>query len=250
VSAELDGKVAIVTGASSGIGRRFASVLHDAGATVIAAARRMDRLEQLAASAGDRMVPMRCDLSVDSDREQLVREVNERFGTIDVLVNNAGMTNVAPAEEETLEAIRSVLEVNLVAVFHLSQLVGRIMLEKGTGAIVNVGSMLGTLASSPINEASYCASKGAVANLTRELSAQWARKGVRVNNIAPGWFETEMTHLMWEDESSSRWVKRNTPVGRPGTETELDGVLLLLAGAGGSFIHGQTIVVDGGWSIH
>ena len=247
---ELNGKVAIVTGASSGIGRRFASVLYDAGATVVAVARRLERLEELAAATGDRMIAVQCDVSVESDREQMVYAVKERFGAVDVLVNNAGQTNVAPAEEESVETFRSILEVNLVAVFHLSQLAGRIMLEQGSGAIVNIGSMMGALASSPIKEAAYCASKGGVANLTRELSAQWASRGVRVNSIAPGWFATEMTHVLWEDESSDRWVKRNTPVGRAGKEGELDEVLLLLAGPGGSFIHGQTIVVDGGWSIH
>jgi NAD(P)-dependent dehydrogenase (short-subunit alcohol dehydrogenase family) len=249
-SQQLQGRVAVVTGASSGLGRRFAAVLHAAGAMVIVAARRADRLAELAEELGDRVVPVGCDVSSPAEREALIQSTVEHCGRVDVLVNNAGMNRPVRAEDESIDGFREALEVNLVAPFHLAQLAGRRMLEQGEGAIVNVASMLGLVASAPVNEAAYCASKGGVVNLTRELSAQWARRGVRVNAIAPGWFESEMTQQMWSDDRSLRFVERNTPVGRHGRAHELDGVLLLLCGPGGSFIHGQTIVVDGGWTIH
>jgi NAD(P)-dependent dehydrogenase (short-subunit alcohol dehydrogenase family) len=248
ISGLLQGKVAVVTGASSGLGRRFAAVLHGAGATVVVAARRVDRLADLADELGERVVPVGCDVSSSGDREDLIQHAIERCGTVDVLINNAGVNRPVPAEDESVESFREALEVNLVAPFHLAQLAARHMLRREGGAIVNIASMLGLVASAPVNEAAYCASKGGVVNLTRELSAQWAGRGVRVNAIAPGWFESEMTQGMWADEGSVRFVQRNTPVGRHGRADELDGVLLLLSGPAGSFIHGQTIVVDGGWT--
>ena len=192
---DLDGRVAIVTGASSGLGERFARVLHAAGASVMAAARRIDRLEALAASVGDdtRFAVMPCDVTSDADCERLTSAAAGRFGRVDVLVNNAGKAYTLPAEVETPDQFREVIDVNLNGLFVLSQSVGRTMIEQGSGSIVNVASMLGLVASTPVKQASYCASKGAVVNLTRELAAQWARKGVRVNALAPGWFPREMT---------------------------------------------------------
>jgi NAD(P)-dependent dehydrogenase (short-subunit alcohol dehydrogenase family) len=243
----LDGRVAIVTGASSGLGDRFARVLAAAGASVVAAARRTDRLEALAADC-EGIVAQTCDVTVDDDLERLVSATVERFGRVDVLVNNAGLGDPMPAEDEPLDHFRRVVDVNLNALFALSQLAGRHMLAQGSGSIVNVASVLGLVASAPIKQASYCASKGAVVNLTRELAAQWARKGVRVNAIAPGWFPSEMTALMWDDESSVTWIRRNAPMARGGQDHELDGVLLFLAGDASSYCTGQIIAVDGGWT--
>ncbi|HEX9969001.1 MAG TPA: SDR family oxidoreductase, partial [Acidimicrobiales bacterium] len=138
-------------------------------------------------------------------------------------------------------------EVNLVGLFHLCQLAGRHMLERGEGSIVNIASVLGVVASAPIKQPSYCASKGAVVNLTRELAAQWASRGVRANVIAPGWFPSEMSEQMWEDERSMDFVRRNTPARRGGREDELDGALLFLAGPGSTFVNGHVLAVDGGW---
>ena len=243
----LDGRVAIVTGASSGLGDRFARVLHAAGATVVVSARRADRLDALA-DQHDRMVPVVGDVSVPEDRDRLVAEALAVAGHVDVLVNNAGIGTPMPAEDEPVEHFSRVVDVNLTAVFALSQLVGRHMLERGRGSIVNIASILGLVASAPIKQASYAASKGAVVNLTRELAVQWARKGVRVNAIAPGWFPSEMTTDMFEEERSIAFLERNAPIGRGGRPDELDGVLLLLAGDAGSYIVGQTITVDGGWT--
>ena len=138
---------------------------------------------------------------------------------------------------------------NLTAVFHLCQLAARTMLDAGAGSIVNVASILGLVASAPINQASYVASKGAVVALTRELGCQWARRGVRVNALAPGWFPSEMTQeSMIEDDASMAFVRRNTPMGRMGHEHELDGALLYLASDASTFVTGQTLAVDGGWT--
>jgi NAD(P)-dependent dehydrogenase (short-subunit alcohol dehydrogenase family) len=246
----LDDRVAIVTGASSGLGHRFARVLHGAGATVVVAARRRDRLDELAAQlGGDRVLPVECDVAVDADDERLVASTLDRFGRIDVLVNSAGFGSQFAAEDEPLDHWRRVVDVNLTGLFHLCQLAARVMLQQGAGSIINVSSILGLVASAPIKQASYSATKGAVVNLTRELACQWARKGVRVNAIAPGWFPTEMTaEGMFGDEQAMGYLRRNCPMGRGGEEHELDGVLLVLAGDASSYVTGVTIPVDGGWT--
>lgn len=243
----LDGRVALVTGASSGLGDRFARVLHAAGATVVVAARRTERLEALAADLGDRVVPMTCDVASDDDCERLVAESVALQGHLDVLVNNAGIGAPMAAEDEPIDGFRQIIDVNLNALFLLCQLTGRHMLERGTGVIVNLASVLGQVASAPIKQASYCASKGAVVNLTRELGVQWARKGVRVNALAPGWFESEMTELMFSDQSANDFMKRNCPMGREGQAHELDGALLYLCSDASTYMVGQTLTVDGGW---
>ncbi|HEY4099123.1 MAG TPA: SDR family oxidoreductase [Baekduia sp.] len=244
---DLAGRVAIVTGASSGLGRRFAQVLADNGVKVVAAARRTDRLEALAAE-NDNIVPFTADVSVDADLERLMAFTVETYGAPRILVNNAGVSGVHDAEHEPPSEFRRVVEINLNAVFVLSQLAAREMIGGDGGSIVNIASMFGQVASSPINQASYTASKGAVVNLTRELGAQWARKGIRVNAVAPGFFASEMTGTMTTEEQSLRYLRRNTPMGRVGAEHELDGVLLFLASDASSFITGQTIAVDGGWT--
>ena len=245
----LDGRVAIVTGASSGLGDRFARVLHAAGAHVVVAARRADRLDALAGSLGERVTTVTADLTVAADRERLVEVAGSVTGTIDVLVNNAGHSDPTPAESETLEHFVDTMDINLVAPFHLCQLVGRSMLARGTGSIVNIASILGLVAASPMKDATYCASKGALVNLTRQLGCEWGRKGVRVNALAPGWFPSEMTQAdMFDDEGGAAFVVRNAPMGRPGAPDELDGALLYLAGPASSYVTGQILAVDGGWT--
>lgn len=245
----LDGRVVIVTGASSGLGRRFAAVLHDAGAHVVVAARRVDRLDSLADQLGDRVTVVQADLTVLADCERLVSRASAVNGGIDVLVNNAGYGKAHPAELEPLEHFRYTMQVNLESVFALSQLVGRSMLERRSGSIINIASVLGLVAAAPIKQASYCASKGAVVNLTRELGCQWGRKGVRVNAIAPGWFLSEMTQdEMFNDPAGAAFIERNTPMGRPGEIDELDGALLFLASRASSYVTGQVLAVDGGWT--
>lgn len=248
----LDGQVAVVTGASSGLGERFARVLHAAGAAVVVAARREDRLNALADEHSNMRVVC-ADVAVPADRERLIAsaanyaiETSRRFG---ILVNNAGVGVPRQALDEDDETFGEVMQVNVNAVFALSRLAGAHFIALGGGSIVNIASMLGLVASAPINQASYVASKSAVIGLTRELGCQWARKGVRVNALAPGWFESEMTaDAMFADERSMVFLERNTPMRRAGNAHELDGALLFLASDASSYVVGQTLVVDGGWT--
>lgn len=245
----LDGRVAIVTGASSGLGARFAEVLRGAGATVVLAARREDRLTALAGSLGEQAVAVRCDVGDDGDCARLVDSVIERFGRIDVLINNAGVSAARPIVEEPVDEFRRVVAVNLTAPFLLSQLAGAHMVRAGSGSIINIASIFGLVGSAPIAQASYCASKGALVNMTREFGLQWARTGVRVNALAPGWFESEMTEAdIFGDQAAHQWVRRNCPMGRGGSADELDGALLFLASAASSYVTGQVLTVDGGWT--
>jgi NAD(P)-dependent dehydrogenase (short-subunit alcohol dehydrogenase family) len=241
----LDGRVAIVTGGSSGLGARFAHVLHGAGAHVVVAARRQDRLEALVAEL-PRARAIACDLTDDGEGERLVAETVDAYGRIDVVVNNAGVGTPVPAEDEPVSRFRAVVDVNLTAAFAVSQAAGRHMLAAAAGSIVNVASVLGLVSAGQIPFASYSASKGGLISLTRELAAQWARRGVRVNAIAPAWFASEMTAEMFADERSMAWIRRKIPMGRPGEGHELDGVLLWLAGDASSYVTGQVIAVDGG----
>ena len=245
----LDGRVAIVTGASSGLGARFARVLDAAGAKVVLVARRLERLEALAAELGDAL-PVRCDLQDTDQLDDVVSGALDRYGRVDVLVNNAGMVDAEPAIDEPVDRFREVLAVNLVAPFALAQRAARAMLDNGDsgGTVVNVASILGLRGVGQIPQAGYAASKGGIVNLTRELAAQWARKGIRVNAIAPGWFESEMTEDMFADERGHKWVARRAPMGRHGREGELDGALLYLASDASSYVTGQILAVDGGWT--
>jgi len=247
----LNGRVAVVTGASSGLGVGFARALAQAGANLVLAARRADRLESLAAElreAGAEVLPVACDVTDPNQVEALKDACLERFGRADILVNNAGTTEIVPAENESEEAFLRVLNVNLNGAFYCAQRFGRVMLEAGQGSIINVASILGLVGSGSIPQAGYVASKGAVVNLTRELAAQWARRGVRVNGIAPGFFRSEMTEEMFSDERSMSWLRRKTPAGRPGEVKELYGAVIYLASDASSYVTGQTIAVDGGWT--
>ncbi|MGH8978400.1 MAG: SDR family NAD(P)-dependent oxidoreductase [Acidimicrobiia bacterium] len=245
----LDGRVAIVTGASSGLGARFARVLVAGGARVVLAARREDRLAALASELPD-AYPVRCDLAEAGAPSDLVATTLDRFGRVDILVNNAGVSEPTPALEETTEHFAKTVQVNLVAPFELARECARAMVDSDTtGTIVNVASIWGVVGVGQIPEAGYAASKGGLVSMTRELAAQWARRGVRVNCLAPGWFRTEMTDgLMFGDEASERWMRARTPMGRGGEEHELDGALLFLASDASSFVTGQVLCVDGGWT--
>jgi len=243
----LDGQVAVVTGASSGLGTRFARILHAVGATVVVTARRAERLEALVDELPG-SVAVAADVGDAFDRERLVATALERAGRIDVLVNNAGIAHVVGIESETLDQFEQVIDVNVTAVWHLTKLCVPHMVEQGGGSIVNVASMLGHVGSAPIKQANYCASKGAVVNMTRELALQLGRKGIRVNALCPGYFPSEMTAPMIGDEGSERYIATYGGLPRMGEEHELDGALLLLASGAGSYITGHSLLVDGGFT--
>ncbi len=244
----LHDRVALVTGASSGLGARFARVLDAAGASVAVLARREERLQEICTGLRDGFaVP--CDLTSTEQITTAVRAVRERYGQIDVLVNNAGTVDAEPALEESIERFAEVVAINLTAQFGVARDVARTMVERGQGGtIVNVASILGLRAGGQIPQAGYAASKGGVINLTRELAAQWATHCIRVNALAPGWFESEMTADMFASESGERWVARRAPLGRRGREHELDGALLFLCSDASSYVTGQVLAVDGGWT--
>jgi NAD(P)-dependent dehydrogenase (short-subunit alcohol dehydrogenase family) len=247
----LDERTVVVTGASSGLGARFAGVVAAAGATVVVGARRRERLETLVdglRSDGAEAVAVECDVTVDSDVDKLIAAGIDATGRLDVLVNAAG---IAPAEDEEIESpdlFRRVLEVNTVGLYSCARAAAAVMLDRGAGSIVNVASISGLVAGDGPDTPSYAASKGAVVNLTRELAVRWAPRGVRVNALAPGWFPSEMTAETLSSEAGLGFVNERTPLGRPGRADELDGALLFLASEASSYVTGHTLVVDGGWT--
>jgi NAD(P)-dependent dehydrogenase (short-subunit alcohol dehydrogenase family) len=250
VSFDLHGKTAVVTGASSGLGRHFVEVLSQAGAQVFAVARRADLLADLAEKVPN-TTPVRCDVTAPDDIEQLVDGVRPGQGTPLILVNGAGGATSRRAVDLTPAAFADAIAVNLTATFALSAAFARSMIggtDAAGGSIINIASMYGLVAAAPIPHAAYTAAKSGVIGLTRQLGCEWARHGVRVNAIAPGWFPTDLTRDFLASEEGAGYIRRNTPIGRPGRLDELDGALLLLASDMGSYITGQTIVVDGGWT--
>lgn len=243
----MHGRTALVTGASSGMGEALAKALAAAGAQVIAVARRMDRLEALA-DAHDGIVPVSCDLSSEDSRRALVAQAKD-IGQVSVLINTAGVNaTVVPAEQESAEALANTLEVNLLAPFRLCQAFGPAMREAGEGAILNIASISGVVGIGRIPQAAYVMSKSGLVGVTRELAAQWGRYGIRVNAIAAGFFQSEMTVDMYASEKMADWVRRGQCLPYFATPEDFAGAALLLTSDAGRFITGQTYAVDGGWT--
>ena len=244
----LDGKVAIVTGASSGLGVAFAQALAEAGADVVLGARRVDRLEataQLVRDAGRRVLAVATDVADPAQCQALVDAAMAEFGHVDILVNNAGIGTAVPATRETPEQFRQVIDVNLNGCYWMAQACGRVM-EPGS-SIINISSVLG-LTTAGLPQAAYAASKAGLIGLTRDLANQWTgRKGIRVNAIAPGFFASEMTEQYppgYLDAMAPR-----IPAGRKGDPRELAATVVFLASPAGGYITGQTLPVDGGMTI-
>jgi NAD(P)-dependent dehydrogenase (short-subunit alcohol dehydrogenase family) len=242
----LTDRVAVVTGTSSGLGRRFAEVLDRAGARVVLASRRHEKDLELAAQLRDAF-PVACDVRVAADREALLAAALDRYGRIDLLVNNAGVAYSGPAEQETPEHLRNLIDTNLTGLFALSQLVGRHMLDRGSGVIINIASPSAVVSLDRYGLAGYAATKAGVVALTRELAAQWGGRGVRVNALAPSFFPSATTGWL-QDPDQVAWICAHAPLGRPPRADELDGPLIFLAGDASSYVTGQTLYVDGGWT--
>jgi len=244
----LDGKVAIVTGASSGLGVAFAQALAEAGADVVLGARRLDRLEEtvsLVERTGRRAVAVRTDVASPEDCQGLVDAAMAELGHVDVLVNNAGIGTAVPATRETPEQFRQVIDVNLNGCYWMAQACGRVM-EPGS-SIINISSVLG-ITTGGLPQAAYSASKAGLIGLTRDLAQQWTgRKGIRVNAVAPGFFESEMTEQYPPGYLDAMGVR--IPSGRKGDPRELAAAVVFLASAAGGYVTGQTIPVDGGLTI-
>jgi NAD(P)-dependent dehydrogenase (short-subunit alcohol dehydrogenase family) len=250
----LDGKVAIVTGASSGLGVGFAEVLADAGADIVLGARRVERLDEVKGkieAMGRRCIAVPTDVSKVEDCDNLVAEAVKQLGDVHVLINNAGVGHAAPAHREDPRDFNRVLDINLTGAYYMAQAFGRHCIEaKHGGSIVNVSSVLG-LSGSDIPQVAYSASKAGMLGMTRDLAMQWsARRGIRVNALAPSFFSSELTDPLLADETGQRKVISRTPLGRIGEPQELAGALLLLASDAGSYITGITLPVDGGWTLH
>jgi NAD(P)-dependent dehydrogenase (short-subunit alcohol dehydrogenase family) len=244
----LDGKVAIVTGASSGLGVAFAQGLAEAGADLALGARRVDRLKDTAAlveAAGRRALTVETDVADPDSCSNLVALAMEEFGRVDVLVNNAGIGTAAPATREAPDDFRRVIEVNLNGCYWMAQACGRVM-QPGS-SIINISSVLG-ITTAGLPQAAYASSKAALIGLTRDLAQQWTgRKGIRVNAIAPGFFASEMTEQYPPGYLESQ--QQRIPAGRKGDPAELAAAVLFLASDAGGYVTGQTLAVDGGMTI-
>lgn len=244
----LDGKVAVVTGASSGLGVAFAQGLAEAGADVVLGARRVDRLADtaaLVAAAGRRALTVATDVGDPDSCTNLVELAMEEFGHVDVLVNNAGVGTAVPATRETPDEFRGVIDVNLNGCYWMAQACGRVM-QPGS-SIINISSVLG-ITTAGLPQAAYAASKAGLIGLTRDLAQQWTgRKGIRVNAIAPGFFVSEMTDTYPPGYLDSQMPR--IPAGRKGDPAELTAAVVFLASAAGGYVTGQTLAVDGGMTI-
>jgi len=249
----LQGRTALVTGASYGLGTRFAKVLAEAGANTVLAARSTDKLAAVAAEVerlGVKALPIGCDVTVPAQVAATVSQAWETFGRVDILVNNAGVAADAGVMPERITdaLFAQTIATNVNGLFSFCREVGaRQLADGGGGSIINVASIAG-LAAQPHFPTAYQASKAAVINLTRNLAASWAKRGVRVNALAPGWFASEMTAPFFGLPEYFERVKAMAPMGRPGAEHELDGAILFLASDASSFMTGATLVVDGGVS--
>jgi 2-dehydro-3-deoxy-D-gluconate 5-dehydrogenase len=249
-SFRLDNKVALVTGSASGLGAAIAIALSQAGAKVACHGNRR-AANETAALIGEHAAAFRADLSSTSGAEDLFAQVKQRFGRVDILINNAGTILRAAAEEVTLEDWQQVLQVNLTSVFQLSQLAARDMMSRSGGAslsmgkIVNIASLLSFQGG--IRVPAYAASKGGVAQLTKALANEWAAKGIQVNAIAPGYFATANTEALRADETRSRQILERIPAGRWGKSQDLAGAALYLSSPASDYVTGTILTVDGGW---
>jgi len=241
----LDGKVALVTGASSGLGVAFAEGLAEAGADLAICARRVEKLEQTrerVESKGRRCLAVQADVAKPEDCQRFVDQAVEELGKVDVLVNNAGIGTAVPASREDPGDFRRVVDINLNGSYWMAQAAGRAM--KDGGSIVNIGSVLGSTTAG-LPQAAYASSKAAIIGLTRDLAQQWTgRKGIRVNALAPGFFESEMTEQYPEGYLDQMMIR--VPAGRKGEAHELVAALLFLASDASSYVTGVVLPVDGG----
>ena len=249
----LDGKTAVVTGGGRGLGQYMAEALSDAGANVVLCSRKQEALEEVKEgieTRGGKAIALACDVTDPEDVNRVVEEAEGSLGPIDVLVNNSGATWGAPAEEMPVEKFDQVVRVNVRGTFLMSQAVGRRMIERGEGGrIINISSVAGLVGGDPeyMQTVGYNTSKGAVISMTRDLATSWARHGINVNAIAPGWFPTKMSGgLIAQHEEK---MLGGIPLHRFGNPEDIKGVVLFLASPAAAYVTGQTVVVDGGATV-
>lgn len=244
----LDGKTALVTGASSGIGQAIAIALAEAGADVACHARSAGKADETLAEIsklGRRGVTVTGEMSDKDTPARIVAQTIDEFGGLDILINNAGTIRRAPAVDYTEDDWATVIEINLSSIFRLSQIAGRSMIERGSGKIVNIASLLSFQGG--ITVPAYTASKSGVAGLTKALANEWARHGVNVNAIAPGYIATNNTKALQADETRNRQILERIPAGRWGTPEDLAGAAVFLSSAASDYLQGHILTVDGGW---
>ena len=244
----LEGKTALVTGASRGLGQQIAIALAEAGADVACHSRTEGGAGEAIKSVealGRKAIPVVGDVAERNVPARLAEEALEKFGKIDVLINNAGMIRRSPAVDYSEEDWSTVIEVNLSSIFRLSQAVGRHMIERGSGKIVNIASLLSFQGG--ITVPAYTASKSGVAGLTKALANEWAKYYVNVNAIAPGYMETDNTAALRADETRNRQILERIPAGRWGGADDLSGSVVFLSSSASDYMHGHVMVVDGGW---
>ncbi len=250
---DLRGRCSIVTGAAMGLGKAMAEALAEAGSDIVIADINMEAAEATAAELsriGTRVTAMRCDVTNPDQAEQLSESVLETFGRIDVLINNAGIAKHVKIEDMKIEDWRTIMDVNLNSVFIMSQIVGRVMIRQKRGSIINIASMSGLIVNTPQCQCAYNVSKAGVIMLTKSLASEWAEHGIRVNSIAPGYMKTELTRPYFEGngEMVQRWMDLS-PMKRPGTPDELQGIALYLASDSSSFVTGAVFSIDGGYTV-
>ena len=249
---DLSGQVAVVTGASAGLGLQMAKAFASQGANLVLLARREERLvenaQTLAKEFGVEVLPLKCDITVADDIRRAVRATLDRFGRVDILVNNAGTGAIGNAEDITDEQFMHEMSVDLFGTFACAREFGREMLNAGYGRIINIASMYGLVGNMIAGSAPYHAAKGGVVNLTRALAAEWGKHGVTVNSICPGYFYTELTTATLDSDYFQDMAKRSIPLGRYGREGELDTCALFLASPMSSYVNGQNIAVDSGFT--
>jgi gluconate 5-dehydrogenase len=244
---DLTGKVALVTGASRGLGQYLARALALAGADLVVTARRAEDTEVFAGEIrglGRSVVSLPLDVREETSIRALADAAQAAYGRIDVLVNNAGCNVRKPALEVGWEDWNKVLDTNLRGTFFVAQAVARHMIPRGRGRIVNIGSVTSVFGFAGI--APYCASRGGVKQLTMSLADEWGRHGITVNCLAPGWFQTEQTKVLYENEAWVEYIKDRIPLHRPGQPQDLDGAIVFLASDASDYVTGQTLLVDGG----
>lgn len=244
---DLRGQTVVVTGGSRGLGHAIAKAFALAGATVAITGRSSDAVQKAAASLGDNVHGFACDVADEASHRAFAQQVIDSHGPVDVLVNNAGINPwYRRAEDTSLDEWRSIIDVNLTGVFLGCQLFGRHMLERASGSIINISSVAAKTGLT--RTAAYCAAKGGLEALTRSLAVEWATRGVRVNAVGPGYFETDLTAGLRDNKGIAGPVLGRTPMGRYGKPDELAGACLFLASPQASYITGQSLMVDGGWT--
>ncbi len=248
---DLSGRVAVITGASSGLGVQMAKALAAKGADIVVMARRKEKLESVAndiRALGVKCLPVQCDVSDTESTIAAAKAVEDEFGKVDILINNAGSGGVGPAEDTPDDEWNHTVNIDMGGVFKVTRAFAKMMIKQQYGRVINIASMYGMVGNNVAPAVAYHAAKGGVVNMTRALAAEWSKHGITVNAICPGYFATELTIDTLSTEEFGAYAKSAVPVGRYGNEGELDSTALYLASPASSYVTGAIIPVDGGYT--